>query len=108
MSKEGKKPPLALRSETSFIAPSVLAGKTSVKSQDATAKLDLERKIIRPATPQKVAEITRIITSQGGEIITSKSGMIVAHIPKESEESINASLLTTKSTTSTEVDYPIF
>jgi subtilisin len=100
--------PIQKTIDTSFIAPSVLSEKTRVQNKVVAEKLDLERKIIKPTTPQKVAEITRVIKQQGGEILRSSPGIIVAHIPKASEEQIQQSLIATNSTKSLEVDYPTF
>lgn len=97
-----------LSQNKNFITQSVLAGKTSVQSKIVAEKLDLERKIIQPATPQKVAEITRVIQQQGGEILKSSPSMIVVHIPKETEEEINQALTATNSIKALEVDYPTF
>lgn len=91
-----------------FIAPSVTSGKTSVENKVVAEKLDFERKIIKPTSPQKVAEIIRIIQQQGGEVLKSSPGMVVAHIPKETEEKVNQELITTNSTKILEVDYPTF
>jgi hypothetical protein len=91
-----------------FVAKSKLEGKTSVDSKQIVQKLDLQRKIIRPSSPQRVAEINRIIQQQGGEIIKSDANIIVAHLPKDKEEQINQELESTNSTSTIEVDYPTF
>lgn len=91
-----------------FITNTALTGKTNVKNKVIAEKLDLERKIIKPTTPQKVAQITSIVKEQGGEILKSSPTLIVARIPKETEEKINQSLTATNSTKTIEVDYPTF
>lgn len=94
--------------KTDFIAQRSLTGKTTVESKAIAQKLNLQRKIIQPSSPQKVTEITNAIKKHGGEIVKTTPSMIVARIPKETESVLQEELTKTSSITALEVDHPTF
>ncbi len=93
---------------STFITQQKASQESTVQNKIVAQKLDLQRKIIQPKNTQQITAIKEIIEKQGGSVKKTKNDMIVAYIPKETEEEIQQSLQDTDSIKSLEVDYPTF
>ncbi|HYD35216.1 MAG TPA: S8 family serine peptidase [Vitreimonas sp.] len=91
-----------------FIAPASPEGKTTLESKVIAEKLDLERKLIQPTSPQQLLVIAQTVEKAGGTVIEQADGFIVAEIPKEVETAVVAQLKSTQAIKNIEVDYPTF
>lgn len=92
----------------SFVAPTKLSEQTTVTEKVIASKIDLERKMIAPRSPQDIARIRSVIEKQGGKIIEAKGSVLVADLPKDVEEKVTKELTTSQAIKGVEVDYPTF
>lgn len=93
---------------STFIVDTLVSSASQVESKIIAEKLDLERKLIVPKSASQVDKIHSVINNSGGNVIRSKPNLIVAMLPKETEENIKKELDAEKAINSLEVDYPTF
>lgn len=95
-------------SVSSFITNASASEKTQVISKIIAEKLNLERKIIVPQSPAQVDQIKSVIEQEGGQIVHAKPNLIVALVPKETEEKVKQKLEVDQTIKAMEIDYPTF
>jgi subtilisin family serine protease len=91
-----------------FVAVANPSQETTVEQRVIAQKIDLQRKLIVPDSPQDRVRIEQLVKKSGGVLIEGSGDSLVVELPKENEAAITAQLEEQQLVKSVEVDYPVF
>jgi len=91
-----------------FVTTHAPSAEIGVEASIIAEKVNLQRKLLVPESPQDRAAIESIVKQAGGTVIESGANSVVVELPKENESQITQELQQAELVESAEVDYPVF
>ncbi len=90
-----------------FITQESPSEQFAVEPSLVAKKVDLQRKLISPASPADVGQIEQLVRQAGGEIVKSSESSLVVNLSKEIESEVTEELETRQLVDVVETDRPV-